>query len=124
MIFDFDFDNTLINYDKVFYRLAIKKKLINKTTKKNKEIIKKILIKKKKIKEWIKLQSEVYGQCIDEAQPNKKLISALKLLKRKKIKFYIVSHKTKFPYYGPKVNLHNIPRDWLNNRIFNIILLF
>jgi FMN phosphatase YigB (HAD superfamily) len=48
MIFGFDFDNTLINYDKVFYRLAVKKRLINKTTKKNKEIIKKILIKKKK----------------------------------------------------------------------------
>ena len=119
MIFGFDFDNTLINYDKVFYTLAVKNKLIDSITKKDKESIKKILIKKKKIKEWIKLQSEVYSQGIDKAQPNKKLISTLQLLKKKKIKFYIVSHKTKFPYYGRKVNLHKISKDWLNNNIFN-----
>ena len=65
------------------------------------------------------MQSEVYSQGINRAQPNKRLISVLKLLKRKKIKFYVVSHKTKFPYYGPKVNLHKISKDWLDNKIFN-----
>ena len=48
MIFGFDFDNTIINYDKVFYNIALKKKLINKKVKKSKESIKSLLIKKKK----------------------------------------------------------------------------
>ena len=50
MIFGFDFDNTLINYDKVFYDIAIEKKLVNKNNRKNKESIKKNLFKKKKLK--------------------------------------------------------------------------
>ena len=119
MIFGFDFDNTLINYDKIFYTLAAKRGLINHKNKRDKESIKKILFEKKKIKEWIKLQSTVYSKEIDKAKPNKKLILLLKFLKKKKVKFYIVSHKTKFPYYGKKVNLHKISRDWLNNNVFN-----
>ena len=106
MIFGFDFDNTIINYDSTFYITALNRKLINKKTKRNKESIKKILIKKRGIKEWIKLQSSVYSQEINKAKPNNKLIAVLKLLKKKKIKFYIVSHKTKFPYFGKKIDLH------------------
>ena len=119
MIFGFDFDNTLINYDKIFYTTAFKNQLIKKKIKKDKTTIKNILFKKKKIKEWIKLQSEVYSNGIHKAEPNKKLISILKLLKRKKIKFYIVSHKTKFPYYGKRINLHKISKEWLMIHIFN-----
>ena len=81
MIFGFDFDNTLINYDKIFYTLAAKTGLINHKNKRDKESIKKILFKKKKIKEWIKLQSTVYSKEIDKAKPNKKLILLLKFLK-------------------------------------------
>ncbi len=119
MIFGFDFDNTIINYDKVFYNIALKKKLINKKVKKSKESIKSLLIKKKNIKEWIKLQSTVYSQEIHKAEPNHKIIKILQFLKKKKIKFYIVSHKTKYPYYGEKVDLHKISRSWLNKNIFN-----
>jgi len=119
MIFGFDFDNTLINYDKIFYNYAIQKKFINKSVKKNKKSIKENLLKKKNFLEWKKLQSEVYGQKINRAKPNKELITILKLLKKKNIKFYVVSHKTKFPYFGKKKNLHIISTRWLNNNIFN-----
>ena len=119
MIFGFDFDNTLINYDKIFYSYAIKNQLIKKKNKKDKTSIKKALIKRQKVKEWTKLQSEVYSHGIHKAKPNKELISILKFLKKKNIKFYIVSHKTKFPYYGKKINLHKISKRWLDNYIFN-----
>jgi hypothetical protein len=119
MIFGFDFDNTLINYDKIFYNHAIKKKFISKNVKKNKKSIKEYLIKKKNFLEWKKLQSRVYSQEINKAKPNKELIVILKLLKKKNITFYIVSHKTKYPYYGKKKNLHMISKKWLNNNIFN-----
>ena len=119
MIFGFDFDNTLINYDKIFYTYAIKKHLIEKKDKKDKISIKKKLFKKNKNSEWTRLQSEVYGHGIHKARPNKELILILKFLKKRGIKFYIVSHKTKFPYYGAKVNLHKISKVWLDNYIFN-----
>ena len=119
MIFGFDFDNTLINYDKIFYSIAVKRLLIKKKIKKNKSSIKKILFREKKIKEWTKLQSEVYSRGIYKATPNEKLILLLKFLKKKKIKFYIISHKTKFPYRGKKIDLHKISKDWLKINIFN-----
>ena len=31
----------------------------------------------------------------------------------------MVSHKTKFPYFGNKINMHAISRKWLDNNIFN-----
>ena len=80
MRFGFDFDNTLINYDKIFYAIAVKRELIKKKIKKDKSSIKKILFREKKIKEWKKLQSEVYSKGIYKAAPNKKLILFLKLI--------------------------------------------
>jgi len=50
MIFGFDFDNTLINYDKVFFKEALKENLISKKTKKEKINIKNTILKKKKLK--------------------------------------------------------------------------
>ena len=119
MIFGFDFDNTIINYDEIFYKVALKDQLIVKGLKKNKETIKKTIIKNKKISEWKRIQSIVYSQEISSAKPNKKLISIFRFLQKKKIKFYVVSHKTKFPYSGKKINLHKVSRNWLNRNIFN-----
>ena len=118
-IFGFDFDNTLINYNKVFYNLAIKKKLIKKKTSPTKEIVKKVILKNNNVSDWVKLQSEVYSYKINEAIPNKKFISIFKILKKKNIKFYIVSHKTKYPYHGKKIDLHKISLNWLKKNFFN-----
>ncbi len=30
-----------------------------------------------------------------------------------------MSHKTKFPYHGKKVDLHKISKNWLDKNIFN-----
>ena len=119
MIFGFDFDNTLINYDKVFFKEALKENLISKKTKKEKINIKNTILKKKNLKAWQYLQSVVYSQKINYAVPNRELLSVLRLLKKKKIKYFVVSHKTKFPYFGKKINLHNISRKWLDKNIFN-----
>ena len=119
IIFGFDFDNTIINYDKVFYLWAKKKKLIKKNNLKNKEAIKRVIIKRNKIKDWIKLQSEVYSKGIHLAKPNKEFVKIFKYLQKKKVQFYIVSHKTKYPYYGKKINLHKLSYNWLRKNIFN-----
>ena len=36
MIFGFDFDNTIINYDEIFYKVALKDQLIVKGLQRNK----------------------------------------------------------------------------------------
>ena len=61
------------------------------------------------------LQGEVYGKRILEAKPAKNVISNLELLKQYGIKFVIVSHKTMYPYKGPKYNLQEAAMSWINS---------
>jgi len=119
MIFGIDFDNTIVNYDSVF-RDVLKKenKIINKSliSKKN---IKNYFVKNNNITEWRQLQSKVYSSYIHKANVNKEILKLMKFLDNKKIKFYIVSHKTLYPYTGKKINLHKLSKEWLRNNIFN-----
>ncbi len=68
MIVGFDFDNTIINYQKLFKKIAYKKRLVPKNINPNKESVKKYLISKNKNEEWTALQGEVYGKYIMDAK--------------------------------------------------------
>ena len=117
MVIGFDFDNTIISYEKLFKKIAFKKKLVPKNIKTNKNAIKKYLIKKNKEKEWTILQGEVYGRYIMEAKIYIGVKKIMNTLSKNKIKFYIISHKTKFPYLGKKINLHMSAKKWINKNI-------
>ena len=115
-----DFDNTLIDYDFLFYKLAVELKLIPIETQKSKVGVRDYLIKVGREKSFTKLQGEVYGKKIEFAEASKGVIEALQDLKEKGFKFSIVSHKTKFPIIGEKINLHLCALDWLKNINFSI----
>jgi hypothetical protein len=117
MIVGFDFDNTIISYEKLFKKIAYKKKLVPKNIKPNKNSVKEYLIKKNKEKEWTILQGEVYGRHIMDAKIHIGVKKIMELLSKNKIKFYIISHKTKFPYLGRKINLHKAAKKWINKNI-------
>jgi hypothetical protein len=117
MIVGFDFDNTIISYEKLFKKIAFKKKLVPKNIKSNKNSIKAYLIKEKKEKEWTILQGEVYGRYIMDAKIYTGVKKIMESLSKNKIKFYIISHKTKFPYLGKKINLHTAAKKWINKNI-------
>jgi hypothetical protein len=113
----FDFDNTIINYDNLFHKISLNKKLINKEVGKTKKEVKDFLIKNYSIGVWKNIQSEVYGKYIHLAKPNKKIIQLIKYLNNNNIEIYIISHKTKFPYVGKKINLHKISLKWINRNV-------
>jgi len=117
MIVGFDFDNTIINYEKLFKKIAYKKKLVPKNIKSNKNSVKEYLIKKNKETEWTILQGEVYGKYIMDAKIYVGVKKIMKSLSKNKIKFYIISHKTKFPYLGKKINLHMAAKKWINKNL-------
>ena len=50
---------------------------------------------------------------------NVEILKLLKYLDKKKIKFYIVSHKTIYPYIGKRINLHLLSKKWLRLNLFN-----
>ena len=117
MIVGFDFDNTIISYEKLFKKIAYKKKLVPKNIKSNKNSVKEYLIKKNKETEWTILQGDVYGKYIMDAKIYIGVKKIMKSLSKNKIKFYIISHKTKFPYLGRKINLQVAAKKWIYKNI-------
>jgi hypothetical protein len=98
-----DLDNTIISYNNIINLLAKKKYKLNKE-KNNKVLIKKEIIKKYGEVEWTKFQSLLYGENLKFAEVFynfKKNISKIK----NDYEIYIISHKTKYPYIGKKINL-------------------
>lgn len=119
MIFGIDFDNTIVNYNLVFKKVFKLEKNIKKKNLNTKEKIKNYLIKNNDYNCWRNIQSLVYSKYLFEASLNYEILKLLKYLDKKKIKFYIISHKTIYPYEGDKVNLHKLSHVWLRLNIFN-----
>ena len=116
MIFGFDFDNTIVNYDTIFKNIYLKKNNFIYKNLDSKTKIKNFLLKKKKLRDWKILQSKVYSSHIFDAKVNHEIFKLMKYLDNKRIKFYIVSHKTLHPYIGDKINLHKISKSWLKKK--------
>ncbi len=111
-IIGIDFDNTIINYINVFKKL-LKKNKIPFGKKLNKEIFKKKIIKKYNENFYTKIQSEIYGKNIFYARKFKNLNRNLNYL-QKRHHLILISHKTKYPIIGQKVNLRKKALMWLN----------
>lgn len=115
-----DFDNTLTNYDSLFFNLAFEKHLIPKNLEKSKVAVRKFLIDKNLENQFTLLQGEVYGIRIKEALQAEGMFNALKSIKSKGIKIVIVSHKSQYPFVGPKYDLHASAMKWLEKNKFFI----
>lgn len=117
-----DFDNTIVNYEDAFYREALKRKIFNfNTTKKNiKNRLKGKLINNNKECEWTKIQGLIYGKNLNKAKPYKGSVEFLnKYSLKKDFELFIISHKTKYPIIGEKINLHEVSKKWiLKKKIF------
>ncbi len=113
-----DFDNTLITYDLLFKKAALEKNLIPSNFLESKSLIRNYLRDKGQEKLFTILQGEVYGSRIFEASQSEGMYEALKKAKNNGIELFIVSHKTKTPYEGPKYNLHNAASNWLEKNLF------
>ena len=113
-----DFDNTIINYESLFHKVALERGLIPQNLPAKKKIIRDYLIQQNIEEEFTLIQAEVYGRRILEAKPTKNFIQNIQNIREEKFDIYIVSHKTKNPYKGPKYDLHNAALKWLENNEF------
>lgn len=113
-----DFDNTLISYDQLFHRIALDKSLIPAEIPKQKNAVRDSMRERGIEEEWTRLQGEVYGSRILEAQPYPGMLAMLKQLADKHVPMCIVSHKTRTPYLGEPWDLHAAARGWLQKQGF------
>ena len=118
MIIGVDFDNTIVSYDKLVYRIALEKGLIPKDIAPAKNVIRDFLRKCGKEKIWTELQGFIYGPCILEAEPFPGVFYFFEYCKKEGIAAYIISHKTRYPFLGPKYDLHDFANKWIEKQGF------
>lgn len=118
LLIGIDFDNTIICYDHVFHRLALESGLIPLDLPAGKNIIRNHLRSEGKEDLWTEMQGLVYGDKIIEAEAYPGVDDFLCYCKLKNIPTCIVSHKTRYPYRGPKCDLHEAGYKWLHAKGF------
>ena len=108
-----DFDNTIVCYHEIFYKIALEKNLIPAAIPVNKTAVRDYLRNIGKNDFWTELQGYVYGKRMSEAKIFEGVKEFLYDLKSNNISFVIISHKTKYPYKGPEYDLHQQAKNWL-----------
>ena len=113
-----DFDNTIVFYDNLFHKIALEKKLISVDFPKSKILIRNFLRKNNKDELFTMIQAEVYGKRILEASPAPNVNLVIKELINLGWNVFIISHKSLYPYKGPKYDLHKSAMLWLEKNKF------
>jgi hypothetical protein len=111
----FDFDNTIVTYDELFYKVAIENALIPAELPRSKLAVRDYLRRADNENAWTEMQGYVYGARMSEAIAYPGVIEFIKLARGNGIAMTIVSHKTKHPFRGPDYNLHDAARGWVES---------
>jgi len=113
-----DFDNTIVIYDQLFYDYALKCGYIDKGIEKNKVAIRKELIENNQEDIFTKMQGVVYGKLIVDAPIQNAMADSIRNIIKMGAKVSIVSHKTKYPIIGERLDLHKASMQWLHKNGF------
>jgi len=118
MIIGIDFDNTIVSYDAIFYKMAREGGLIPDTAGAGKEQIRNFLRQAGREDHWTRLQGLVYGEGIKACPAFPGVMDFLRACRAKSFKTLIISHKTLHPILGPALDLHGAARGWLRDNGF------
>jgi len=110
----FDFDNTIVSYDALFHKVALEQSLVPPQTPVSKVAVRDYLRKVDREHEWTEMQGYVYGSRMAEAAAYPGVVEFIQMLRDRGIDVLIISHKTKFPFLGPKYDLHAAAADWIS----------
>jgi len=113
MLIGLDFDNTLVRYDRLFHRLAVERHLVPTHLPATKQSVRDFLRTSGREDDWTELQGIAYGPRITDAEPFPGVMRFLVRCRRAGVRVAVVSHKTRFPYRGPKHDLHTAAHEFL-----------
>jgi hypothetical protein len=114
-----DFDNTIVSYDALFYKVAREQDLVPLVTPVNKLVVRDYLRKTGQEKRWTLMQGDVYGARMDEAQAYFCVIDFIRQAKIEGHTLAIVSHKTRHPFAGPQYDLHAAASGWIAHHLLS-----
>jgi hypothetical protein len=113
MLVGLDFDNTIACYDTVFKTIIDDMNIVPPDTGPNKTAIRDYLRNADREHEWTELQGYIYGAGMAHATPFPGVLDFIDACQESGIDVCVISHRTKYPYAGPRVDLHAAAREWL-----------
>lgn len=113
-----DFDNTLACYDGVFHAEAVKRDFIPASVPGSRQAVRDYLRSVGREDDFTLLQGYIYGPGMVAARVYPGALECLSDLIARGVTVYIVSHKTPYPYLGPRYDLHQSARSWLREQGF------
>jgi len=117
MLIGLDFDNTIVSYDGLFHQVALEKSLIPADVPQSKLAVRDYLRGVGKEDAWTEMQGYVYGARMVDAAPYPGAIEFMRLARQGGISLAIVSHKTRYPFLGPRYDLHEAARSWVKSQL-------
>jgi hypothetical protein len=115
-----DFDNTIVRYDGLFHRACVDKGLIPASVAASKSEVRDYLRAAGREDDWTEMQGEVYGARMAEAEAFPGVFDFMRACTRAGVRLAIVSHKTRYPYRGPRHDIHAAATGWLDlHRVFD-----
>lgn len=118
MIVGIDFDNTLVNYEGLFYREAVRRHLVPPSIARDRLSVRDALRQDGRDEDFTLLQGYVYGPGLREAPAHPHALDVVRRLTAAGCAVSVISHKTRHPYRGPAYDLHGAARRWLEDRGF------
>lgn len=112
-----DFDNTIVSYDALFHKLACEGGWIPEDLPRSKLLVRDHLRQAGKEDVWTEMQGLVYGARMAEAASFPGVAQFMRWACDKGIELFIVSHKTRHPFLGPRYDLHAAARGWIEQSL-------
>ena len=110
-----DFDNTIVSYDQAFHIAALEAGLIPSSLRQSKTEVRDHLRAHHGDQRWTELQGTVYGSRMADAAAFPGAFEMIRRLSDSGFELLIISHKTQWPYRGPRYNLHEAALDWIKS---------
>lgn len=119
-----DIDNTLIDYSGVFYHVGrdlgwlpeVSDDANAALTDCSKNAVKSYLHGQQEFDRWTELQGIVYGKQLHKAKLYDNALLCVQWLLAQGVNVQIISHKTRYPYLGEKVDLHQSALSFLHEQ--------
>lgn len=109
----FDFDNTIVCYDRAIRLLAEEMFKLPDEIPRTKDGLRSFLRSEDREEEWTLFQGELYGPGMRYAQPFNGAVKTLQQLDNAGHELTIISHRSKWPYAGERYDLHEAAQVWV-----------
>jgi hypothetical protein len=108
-----DFDNTIVSYDALFHKVAIEQAVVPPDCAVSKLAVRDHLRAAGQEDVWTAMQGLVYGARMDEAAAFPGALDFLAWARDAGITLAIISHRTRYPFLGPRYDLHEAAQRWV-----------